>query len=55
MDQESGRTDKVLSKLVSVDEVEKQTGLDLLWELTDSEESYVEADENSGWASTWVK
>ena len=55
MDQESGRTDKVLSKLVSIDEVEKQSGLDLLWELPDSKGSSVEADKNSGWASTWVK
>ncbi|MGB1319015.1 MAG: DNA/RNA non-specific endonuclease, partial [Flavobacteriales bacterium] len=55
MDQASGRTDKVLSKLVSIDEVEKQSGLDLLWELPDSQESAVEADENAGWASTWTK
>lgn len=55
MDQESGRTDKVLSKLVTIDEVEKQSGLDLLWELPDSEESAVESDKNAGWAGTWVK
>jgi endonuclease G len=55
MDQESVRTDKVLSKLVTVNQVEKLSGLDLLWELPDSEESQIEAEKNSNWASTWVK
>ncbi len=54
MDQESGRTDKVISKLVSIDEVEKQSKLDLLWELPDSKEARIEADKNANWAATWV-
>lgn len=55
MDQESGRSDTVLGKVVTIDEVEKQSGLDLLWELPDAEEKKVEAAKNTSWASTWVK
>lgn len=55
MDQESGRTDKVLSKVVTIDQVEKLSGLDLLWELPDTEENSVEAKKNTTWISTWVK
>ncbi|MCB9185935.1 MAG: DNA/RNA non-specific endonuclease [Flavobacteriales bacterium] len=54
MDQNSGRKDKVLSKVVTIDEVEKQSGLDLLWELPDAEENTVESNKNSAWVSTWV-
>jgi endonuclease G len=53
MTQESARKDKVMSKLVTIDEVEKQTGLDLLWELPDAEESAVEANKNASWAAKW--
>ena len=55
MDQNSGRLDKVTSKVVTIDEVEKQSGLDLLWELPDSDESSIESSKNSSWISTWVK
>lgn len=55
MTQESGRSDAVLSKLTTIDEVEKQSGLDLLWELPDTEEQVVEADKNSSWAAKWFK
>lgn len=54
MDQNSGRTDKVASKVVTIDEVEKQSGLDLLWELPDTEENSIEAKKNTTWISTWV-
>ena len=54
MDQNSGRTDKVASKVVTIDEVEKQSGLDLLWELPDAEENSIEAKKNTNWISTWV-
>ena len=54
MDQKSGRKDEVLSKLTTIDEVEKQSGLDLLWELPDTEEKTVEANKNASWAATWV-
>lgn len=55
MTQESGRRDAVLSKLTTIDEVEKQSGLDLLWELPDTEEQAVESDKNSSWAAKWFK
>lgn len=55
MDQNSGRTDNVASKVVTIDEVETQSGLDLLWELDDSTENAVEAKKNAGWVGTWVK
>jgi endonuclease G len=54
MQQNSGRTDRVSSKVVTVDEVEMQTGLDLFWELPDSEEANVESEKNASWISTWV-
>jgi endonuclease G len=55
MDQDSKRNDPVLSKVVSIDEVEKRSGLDLLWQLPDAEESSVETAKNTSWISTWVK
>ena len=55
MDQESGRTDKVMSKLVTIEQVEKMSGLDLFWELPDLEEKQIESNSNSKWASSWVK
>ncbi len=54
MDQGSGRTDKLITKVVTIDEVEKQSGLDLLWELPDTQEAAVEAKKNTNWASTWI-
>lgn len=53
MDQESGRTDPVLTKLVTIDAVELRSGLDLLWELEDPEETAVESDMNQSWADEW--
>lgn len=55
MDQDSGRGDSVSSKVVTIDEVEKRSGLDLLWELKDADENSVEADKNTDWINTWVK
>ncbi|MCB9204172.1 MAG: DNA/RNA non-specific endonuclease [Flavobacteriales bacterium] len=55
MHQNSGRTDALASKVVTIDEVEKQSGLDLLWELPDAEENSVESKKNTAWISTWVK
>lgn len=54
MDQESGRRDDVKSKAVTIDEVERRSGLDLLWELKDNVEATTEADKNLLWISTWV-
>jgi len=54
MEQESGRKDNVKSKAVTIDEIERRSGLDLLWELKDDEEATVEADKNAAWVSTWV-
>lgn len=54
MDQNSGRKDAVSSKVVTIDEVEKRSGLDLLWELDDAAENAVEAKKNSSWVSTWT-
>jgi endonuclease G len=54
MDQNSGRKDAVSSKLVTIDEVEKRSGLDLLWELDDATENAVESTKNSSWVSTWT-
>lgn len=53
MDQESGRKDSVISKLVSVEEVEKRSKLDFLWELDDSVESKVESTIAKSWAQTF--
>jgi len=53
MEQETGRTEKVLSKLVTIDEVERRSGLDLLWELPDAQEATVEATKNEAWAKQW--
>jgi len=50
MDQESGRKDAIISKLVAINEVEKRSGLDFLWELEDSEEESIESATNSAWA-----
>ena len=50
MDQESGRKDKVISKLVTIDEIEKRSGLDFFWELEDPQEELVEQGANSVWA-----
>lgn len=55
MDQDSNRRDTVASKAVSIDEVERRSGLDLFWELPDAEEATVEAAKNTSWISTWVK
>ena len=55
MNQESKRRDTVVSKAVSVDEVEKRSGLDFFWELPDAEEAKTEAVKNTAWISTWVK
>ncbi len=54
MDQNSGRKDKVSTKMVTIDAVEQRSGLDLLWELDDATENAVEAKNNSSWISTWV-
>lgn len=54
MDQNSARKDAISSKVVSIDEVEKRSGLDLLWELEDATEKSVEAKKNSSWIATWV-
>ncbi len=53
MDQESDRSDSVISKLVSIDEVEQRSGLDVLWELSDDEEVLIEPDTNQTWATQW--
>lgn len=55
MDQNSDRGDDVLSKVVTIDEVEDRSGLDLLWELDDSEENSVEADLNREWIISWAE
>ncbi|MFC2176105.1 DNA/RNA non-specific endonuclease [Bacteroidota bacterium] len=52
MDQETGRRETVISKLVTIDEVEKRSGLDFLWELEDAREARVEKTTNSTWAKT---
>lgn len=54
MEQESGRKDDVSSKVVTIDEVELRSGLDLLWELKDDAEAAAEADKNATWINTWV-
>jgi len=54
MDQNSRRKDRVSSKSVTIDEVEKQSGLDLLWELPDAEEDRVESDRNMDWVTSWA-
>ncbi|MBI1286576.1 MAG: DNA/RNA non-specific endonuclease [Flavobacteriales bacterium] len=54
MDQNSGRNDALVTKVVTIDEVEKRSGLDLLWELKDAEENTVEADKNTDWINTWA-
>ncbi len=54
MEQESERKDAVISKVVTIDEVEKRSGLDLLWEMKDAEEKAIEADKNASWINTWV-
>ena len=54
MDQNSARNDAVRSKVVTIDEVEKRSGLDLLWELDDATENALEAKKNSSWVSTWI-
>lgn len=55
MDQNSGRNDSVISKIVTIDEVEKRSGLDLLWELKDADESAVESNNNAAWVNSWAK
>lgn len=54
MDQDSGRKDALKNKVVTIDEVERRSGLDLLWELKDNLEATVESDENITWISTWI-
>ena len=54
MEQESGRKDDVKSKAVTIDEVERRSGLDLLWELEDSLEASKEVDKNLSWINTWA-
>lgn len=54
MDQESGRRDELKSKVVTIDEIERRSGLDLLWELKDIEENAIEVDSNTTWISTWI-
>ena len=54
MEQESGRKDDVKSKTVTIDDVERRSGLDLLWELEDGLEASTEADKNLSWINTWV-
>jgi len=54
MEQESGRKDDVKSKAVTIDEVERRSGLDLLWELEDDVEATVEADKNTAWINMWA-
>ncbi|MCF8276208.1 MAG: DNA/RNA non-specific endonuclease [Flavobacteriales bacterium] len=55
MDQASGRNDSVISKIVSIDEVEKRSGLDLLWQLDDAQENNIEANTNMAWIKAWIK
>lgn len=55
VDQEATSSDNLIDMLTTIDEVENRSGLDLLWELPDTEESAIEADLNSSWANTWVK
>ena len=54
MEQDSGRKDAVKSKAVMIDEVERRSGLDLLWELEDDVEAATEADKNTAWINTWA-
>ena len=54
MEQESGRKDDVKSKVVTIDEVERRSGLDLLWELKNDVEATTEADKNLSWINTWI-
>jgi hypothetical protein len=52
--QDTARTSPVTDHLVTVDTVERRTGLNLFWELVDVEEDALEAASNATWASSWV-
>jgi len=55
MDQNSLKSDAVSGKLTTINEVEKHSGLDFLWELKNEDEATIEADKNTDWVSTWIK
>ena len=46
----TARDAKVLDHLVTIDEVEKRSGLDFLWELPDTQEMRIESQFNMEWA-----
>ncbi|MAT37969.1 MAG: endonuclease [Ectothiorhodospiraceae bacterium] len=50
LDQESPSSFPILDALVTIDEVERRSGLDFLWELPDAVEDAIESNLNMEWA-----
>ena len=55
MDQDTPRNSKVISHIVTVDDVEQKSGLDFLWELPDDKENNLESQDCKAWAESWVR
>ncbi|MCB0375294.1 MAG: DNA/RNA non-specific endonuclease [Sinomicrobium sp.] len=54
-DQDTPRTDTVIDHLVTVDEVERRSGLDFLWTLEDRQEDLIEGSLNRTFANAHFK
>ncbi len=52
--QDTVRTSPVMDHLVTVDAVERRSGLDFVWQLPDADEAAMESAGNAAWAGSWV-
>lgn len=50
-DQDTPRNDKMLDHLVTIDDIEKRSGLDFLWTLEAYRETAIEKNKNEEWAA----
>ena len=51
-DQDTSKKEKIMTFLTTIDEVERRSHLDFLWELEDNRENEIESDDHSTWART---
>ena len=54
-DQDTPRGDKIGTHLTTIDEIEKRSGLDFLWELADYKENAIEKNLNKDWFDEHIK
>ncbi len=54
MDQDTARSALVAAQVTTIDAIERRSGLEFFWQLTDVEQAALEAGANSAWVLTWA-